>query len=131
MAIADRSGLEFSAKVRDQAAIRANGRCERCGDKLKGSGEFDHILPAAYGGKPVLMNCHVLCRPCHVEKTGKDVRGMRKADRQRRNDNGAELPTKQPIKSRGFARSEKPKREQLQLPDRKTDAYGISLVRRG
>lgn len=102
--------LEFSDKVRDKAAIRANGCCELCGLKFKGRPEFDHILCAAYGGKPVLVNCQVLCRQCHAEKTAKDVRGMRKADRQRRATNGAKSP-KHPIRSRGFAKTETPKRE--------------------
>ena len=85
---------EFTAKTRDQAAIRAAGKCERCGIPLKaGSGHFDHVLPVALGGTPTLANCQVLCEPCHKGKTGKeDVPRVRKADRQRRQHNGAVKP---------------------------------------
>jgi 5-methylcytosine-specific restriction enzyme A len=106
------SEIEFSAKVRDQAAIRADGHCDLCKLPFNGRPEFDHILCAAYGGKPVLANCQALCRACHLEKTIRDIRGMRKADRQRRACNGAKLP-KQKIQSRRFPKSE-PKREPRQ-----------------
>ena len=86
--------LEFSAKVRDQAAQRANGKCEMCGLPFNGRRpHYDHILPAALGGKPELANCQVLCEPCHKEKTAKeDVPRIRKADRQRRAATGAHRP---------------------------------------
>lgn len=110
------SRMEFPGKVRDLAAQRANGRCEKCGGAFK-KPEFDHILPDALGGQPVLANCMVLCSPCHKEKTAQDVKRIRKADRQRRNHNGAKPPTKRPLQSRGFAR--KPKPEKLPMPPRR------------
>lgn len=103
--------IEFSAKVRDQASQRAGDKCQRCGLPFGGKARhFDHILPAALGGKAELSNCQVLCVQCHTEKTSKeDVPRVRKADRQRRRDNGAKLPTKNPIKSAGFRKIEKPR----------------------
>ncbi|MCI0598743.1 MAG: HNH endonuclease [Beijerinckiaceae bacterium] len=83
---------EFSEKVRDQASQRADGHCEKCGIAFgRKKPEFDHILPAEYGGKGTLSNCQVLCAECHKAKTKTDVRGMRKADRQRRSNNGAKV----------------------------------------
>lgn len=86
--------LEFSAKVRDQAAQRANGRCEMCGLPFGGRRpEYDHVLPHALGGKPTLANCRAVCSPCHKAKTAKeDVPRIRKADRQRRAATGAHRP---------------------------------------
>ena len=84
---------EFTAKTKDSAAIRANGKCEICGLPVKGRGHFDHILPVALGGKPTLENCQFVCEPCHTAKTSKeDLPRIRKADRQRRSDNGADRP---------------------------------------
>lgn len=92
MVKAPRTRGEFSEKVRDQASQRADGHCEKCrvafGHKKP---EFDHILPAEYGGKGTLANCQVLCGECHKAKTKTDVRGMRKADRVRRANNGAKI----------------------------------------
>jgi 5-methylcytosine-specific restriction protein A len=86
--------LEFSAKVRDQAAQRANSKCEMCGLPFGGRRpEYDHVLPAALGGKPTLANCRAVCGPCHRAKTAKeDVPRIRKADRQRRAATGAHRP---------------------------------------
>lgn len=78
--------LEFSRKVRNQVFERANGHCEnkRCGAVLKpGEGEYDHILPAEFGGEATVANCMLLCRPCHKAKTARDIKRIRKSDRQR------------------------------------------------
>lgn len=107
------SSVEFSAKTKDNAATRANGSCEKCGLPFSGRRpHYDHILPAALGGKPELSNCQVLCEPCHKEKTGKqDIPRIRKSDRQRKAANGAARKPSQ-IQSRGFDTSaKKPKIE--------------------
>ena len=95
----------FSRKVKAQAILRANGCCEACGGKLKvGEAEVDHVLPDALGGEPVLENARVLCRVCHVGKTGDDIRRIRKADRQRDKHTGAFAKRRQ-IQSAGFPSS--------------------------
>ena len=63
--------IEFSAKVRDQAAQRAASKCQSCKCDPGKPVEFDHILPAALGGKATLANCQVLCGACHKEKPAK------------------------------------------------------------
>jgi len=109
---------EFSNKTKDQAATRANGHCELCRLPFNGRRpEFDHILPAEYGGLATLANCQVLCAPCHAKKTKEDVRGMRKADRQRKASVGA-AREKQPIPKR--PKDEKPKRDKLDMPPRRS-----------
>ena len=114
---------EFSAKTKDQAAQRANGFCEKCRAPMAGRRfEFDHVLPDALGGKATLANCQAICPKCHKEKTASDVRGIRKADRQRRAATGAER-TKQAIPSRPKPSKPPPKPK---APQRR-DVYGRDL----
>jgi 5-methylcytosine-specific restriction enzyme A len=83
--------LEFSAKVKDQAAQRANGHCEKCNLPFGGRRpEYHHILECAYGGKPTLSNCLCICAPCHKVFTAGGIKTIRKSDRQRRKSVGAE-----------------------------------------
>ena len=94
---------EFPRKVKAAALLRADGKCEGCGAAIKPPKlHYDHVLPCALGGEATLDNCQVLCVPCHVEKTGDDVRRVRKADRMRDRHTGA-LTSKSKIASRGFA----------------------------
>ncbi|MFP1634121.1 HNH endonuclease [Zhengella sp. ZM62] len=111
---------EFPAKVRKSVFARANGKCEKCAAALKtGEGEIDHILPCALGGEPTIANARLLCRVCHVEKTGDDVRRVRKADRQKAKQTGASRP-KGKLKSRGFEPTEKPRKiDKSALPPRR------------
>lgn len=91
---------EFPAKIRDAAWTRANGHCENkaCGLPIqKGKAHFDHILPDALKGKPTLANCQVICIPCHIAKTAKDVKQIRKADRQRKADRRIKTAPAAPI----------------------------------
>lgn len=82
--------LEFSRKVRRAIIDRAGDKCERCKANLKpGEGDADHILPAELGGQAIAANGQWLCKPCHKEKTARDVRMIRKADRQRDKATGA------------------------------------------
>jgi 5-methylcytosine-specific restriction enzyme A len=99
--------IEFPRKVKAAIIARANGKCEKCGAKLKtGEGEIDHILPCALGGEATIANGRLICRVCHAEKTASDIRTIRKADRQRDKRNGAVRP-KGVIKSQGFPVSDK------------------------
>lgn len=75
---------EFTGKVRLAAWTRCRGACEACGQKIVGVAEFDHVLPIALGGESTVENCAVNCAKCHRAKTVKDVRQIRKADRQGR-----------------------------------------------
>jgi 5-methylcytosine-specific restriction protein A len=82
---------EFSKKVMGQAALRANGQCEKCSTRLMaGKIAYDHIIPDALGGEPTLANCQVLCAACHGTKTSKeDVPRISKAERTRLKHAGA------------------------------------------
>lgn len=37
--------------------------------------EWDHVVPLSKGGLDTDANGQPLCRPCHVEKTRKDLLG--------------------------------------------------------
>lgn len=103
--------IEFTAKIRDKAADRACGKCQKCGLPFGGKKmHFDHILPLALNGESTLANCQVLCEPCHNEKTAKeDVPRIRKADRSRRAARGIKNANGPKIKSPGFPlKQEKP-----------------------
>lgn len=104
------SRREFTRKIKAQAALRANGKCESCAAVLKaGEAEYDHILADQLGGEPTLANCQVLCRVCHRGpggKTANDIRQIRKSDRQRDKATGA-VRAAGKLKSAGFPPTEK------------------------
>ena len=89
---------EFSRTTNATVFLRANGKCEGCGARLKvGESEYDHVLPCALGGTNEPENCKLLCKVCHGAKSGDDVRRIRKSDRQRDKHNGAWKATSRPI----------------------------------
>ena len=93
---------EFPRKVKAAAHLRAAGKCEGCGAKLKaGEGEVDHKKEAGDDGEATLENAQVLCRICHAEKTAAYVKRRRKAERVRDKATGA-LTSKTKLQSRGF-----------------------------
>lgn len=100
---------EFSAKVKVAAYERSQGRCEGCGTVLHvGRFHYDHDIPDALGGEPVLSNCVVLCVGCHQAKTtGADVPRIAKTKRQRAAHIGAKT-SKRPMP---FGRSSRLKRK--------------------
>ena len=123
--------IEFSAKTRDQAHDRAQGRCEwietgfRC-EAILGPGncEYDHILAWAVSRDSTLANCQCLCRAHHGLKTARDdAPWIAKTRRQRQAHNGAKVPTST-IPSRGFAEPA-PKNRALTK-----QANGVPAIRR-
>lgn len=89
---------EFPAKVKALAFERAGGNCEGCTARLTvGKFHYDHVIPDALSGEPVLSNCAVLCTNCHGAKTAKeDVPRIAKAVRtHRKNINARPRPKRQ------------------------------------
>lgn len=76
---------EFTKATKAQAFLRANGKCERCGVKLRAGGVFyDHVIAASNGGGNDLDNAACLCKTCHAEKTEKlDIPRAAKTERMR------------------------------------------------
>lgn len=105
---------EFSKQVRRAAYARAAGRCEGwtaqgivCEARLTvGKFQYDHIIPDADGGEPILENCAVICVSCHKYKTSNwDIPAIAKTKRIRDRHIGITTKRKQ-IASRGFQKSE-------------------------
>ena len=96
---------EFSAKVRALAFERAGGHCEGCTARLTvGKFAYDHVVPDALGGEPILTNCAVLCTNCHGAKTAKgDVPRIAKAVRTYRKNIDARPRPKHRWPSRKFS----------------------------
>lgn len=94
---------EFPAKVKALAFERAGGHCEGCTARLTvGKFHYDHVIPDALGGEPILSNCAVLCTNCHGAKTAKgDVPRIAKAVRTNRKHINA-TRAKRPWPSRKF-----------------------------
>lgn len=94
------SRREFSKQVKRDAFMRANGQCEgepygeRCPVKLTlGKYHYDHEIPDALGGEPILDNCRVLCVACHKDKTTtKDIPAIAKTKRIQDRHNGIKKP---------------------------------------
>lgn len=59
-------GQERSVRERDQV-------CTLC--RAEGE-EIDHIIPVSRGGETTMENLQLLCRPCHVEKTRAERKGV-------------------------------------------------------
>lgn len=96
---------EFSRRVKAEAFLRADGRCEGtradgkpCRVHLSfGKYAYDHDLPDWLGGEPTLENCRVICLACHAEKTKGDRARIDKAKRQRDYHIGAKAPPRRPF----------------------------------
>ena len=88
------SRQEFPRSVKRVAWELCKGCCAHCGNPIRpGSGPiYDHRVPDAVGGDPVIGNCQVLCRICNslktfvddipqIAKTLRILRKIAKADR--------------------------------------------------
>ena len=89
----------------DLAFERAGGHCEGCTARLTvGKFAYDHVVPDALGGEPILTNCAVLCTNCHGAKTAKgDVPRIAKAVRTYRKNINARPRPKHRWPSRKFS----------------------------
>ena len=84
--------------------------------------EIDHILPLQLGGESKVENGQLICVPCLKEKTGKDVRAIRKSDRQRDKHTGAfKGRQRSALQSRGFTPA--PKQNSATTPINKWKGY--------
>lgn len=97
---------EFPQKVRT-AAFRRCCRdgiayCEGCGNQIRQTPIYEHVIPDGLGGEPSLDNCKVHCKTCADVKTfTQDNPRMAKADRVLKKSYGLGAKKRQ-IRSRGF-----------------------------
>ena len=62
---------DFAEATRKVAIARAGNRCEHC--QAIGKLDVDHVIAIADGGTGTIDNTQVLCKPCHVAKTLRDL----------------------------------------------------------
>lgn len=98
--------VEFSKKVRAEAFVACEGKCQKCKANLKvGEGEYDHIIPFYFSQDSSLENCQVLCVTCHRGcggKTSDDQKAISKSKRVSMKHNGSWPKSRFKIKSRSF-----------------------------
>lgn len=100
---------EFPRSVKEAAWKRCGGHCEHpaCGMKIMNGARYDHVTPAALGGKGILSNCQVLCGRCHRIKTSeRDMPMISKALRLERKRAGI-VPRRTRFPSQRFRRHSK------------------------
>lgn len=79
--------------------------CEGCGNQIRGTPIYEHVIPDGLGGEPILENCKVHCRVCADIKTfTEDNPRMAKADRVLKKTFGLQ-PMRKKIQSVGFRKS--------------------------
>lgn len=124
------SRREFPKSVRVAVTRRAMKDgvlyCEACGGQAKRF-QIDHIRPDGLLGEPILENAQLICQACWEIKNPKDTAAIAKAKRREARHVGVTRPDGQ-IQSRGFAPSEKPKREPLRVANGLTGIarqYGV------
>lgn len=121
---------EFKAKVKRDAFMRADGKCEgqiegeRCGCKLTvGKFAYDHVIPDWMGGEATLENCQVLCDPCHKAKTKIDAADRATAKHREDAHRGIRQAPKRPIRSAGFGKAAPQRRASKPLEKWFGDAF--------
>ena len=102
-------------RVRQRVLDSANGKCGICGLPIgQKRWEADHKIAIINGGENRESNLQPAHRPCHLDKTKKDVKQKAKTAKIKGKHTGAIQPKGQ-IQSRGFAKGTKGKR--LTHPD--------------
>ena len=69
----------FKPETKREAYERQKGICPECEDKETfeiEKMEADHIKPWVEGGLTIPSNCHMICVPCHVRKTKRQLEGF-------------------------------------------------------
>ena len=68
-----RKMLVFTARPRALVGACGGARCARCGSLILADVvDVDHVQPLALGGEDTDGNVQILCRDCHLIKTGED-----------------------------------------------------------
>lgn len=92
------SRRRWSTRTRLRIHERDNGICYLCGMPVGHMGfELDHKIPIALGGNDDEENMSLICRPCHVIKSRRDVGDIAKAVRREASFLGAKAPSRNPL----------------------------------
>lgn len=106
------------ATVRQRILDREHGLCHICKLPVTGPGwHADHVPPLKDGGE----NRESMIKPahakCHVAITAQQAKDRAPIERKKMKDSGAISPAKS-IRSRGFEKTDKPRKELAPLPRR-------------
>lgn len=63
-----------SKNERNWFYIKADGKCQICGDELKNNWHIDHIIPFSICKKTELNNLQITCKTCNLKKGNKMLR---------------------------------------------------------
>ena len=64
--------IQLKTTQRQKARARLPPQCAYCG--ATAGLTLDHIIPRVYGGSNEFSNLQLLCGPCHLAKSKKEVR---------------------------------------------------------
>lgn len=94
----------FTPKQRLECLIAFKGRCAKCGEKIIGPFEINHIKPLFDEGPHELSNWEPVHKVCHKPITAKQAASRAKSDRLRIKNGPPEQrpPPTQKLKGRGF-----------------------------
>lgn len=115
------------AKVRDRIMIREGNKCHLCSREIVAGEKWDldHVVALINGGENRETNLKPAHRKCHVEKTAADVAEKARIAAKRRKNLGIRTTPAKPIRSPGFAKSEKKSKTlKKTLPPRVCDVFG-------
>jgi 5-methylcytosine-specific restriction protein A len=95
-----------SARERERLFLLHGGRCHLCGEKIRppAAWELEHVIAWELTRDESDENVKPAHVACHKPKTADDIRGIRKADRQRQKHNGAWPKSRRPLRSERFLR---------------------------
>ena len=83
LSIAKDAKRVFTKRQRAAIFARSGGRCDLCGEKIKGSWIAGHVTPHALGGATTIGNGRVECPSCaegtHANDTGRAAKSKRQA----------------------------------------------------
>lgn len=109
-----------AAPVRTRILIRDDHTCHICKGKIDPGQKWipDHVPPLIDGGENRESMIKPAHKKCHDLLTAQQAVERAPVKRKQQKHLGAKPPPKKPMQGRGFAKSDKPKKDTITLPRR-------------